>query len=142
MFPEAAIFKAPVPTLEAPIFKALPLVKETVLFPELLRETAPVKALLKPKLIELAPALKLEVPPTVKMPACPIPALAAVAIAVKLVPMLEAAKFRVLVSVIVAVVPLVKATLPVRLLLAPFVVRSIEVPAFKVVVPGTVSVPV
>src|SRR5580658_2002473 len=55
--------------------------------------------------------------------------------------MLEAAKFKVLVSVMVAVVPLVKATLPVKLLLAPLVVKSIEVPAFKVVVPGTVTVP-
>ena len=90
----------------------------------------------------LAPALKLEVPPTVKAPACPMPALAAVATAVKFVPMLEAAKFKVLVSVIMAVVPLVRATLPVKLLLAPLVVKSIEVPAFKVVVPGTVTVPV
>ena len=70
-----------------------------------------------------------------------MPALAAVATAVKFVPMLEAAKFRVLVSVIVAVVPLVSATLPVKLLLPPLVVKSIEVPAFKVVVPGTVTVP-
>src|SRR5580700_10823898 len=70
-----------------------------------------------------------------------MPALAAVAIAVRLVPILEAAKFKVLVSVMVAVVPLVKATLPVKLLLAPLVVKSIEVPAFKVVVPGTTTVP-
>ena len=70
-----------------------------------------------------------------------MPALAAVATAVKFVPILEAAKFRVLVSVIVAVVPLVKATLPVKLLLVPLVVKSIEVLAFKVVVPGTVTVP-
>ncbi len=48
---------------------------------------------------------------------------------------------RVLVSVIVALVPLVSATLPVKLLLAPLVLKSIEVPAFKVVVPGTVTVP-
>ena len=41
----------------------------------------------------------------------------------------------------VAVVPLVKATLPVKLLLPPLVVKSIDVPAFKVVVPGTVTVP-
>ena len=71
-----------------------------------------------------------------------MPALAAVAIAVKFVPMFEIAKFKGLVSVIVAVLPLVKATLPVKLLLVPLVVRSMEVPAFKVVVPGTVSVPV
>src|SRR5271170_167118 len=70
-----------------------------------------------------------------------MPALAAVAMAVRLVPIFETAKFKVLVSVIVAVVPLVSATLPVRLLLVPLVVKSIAVPAFKVVVPGTVTVP-
>ena|SRR5277367_2399265 len=70
-----------------------------------------------------------------------MPALAAVAIAVRFEPMFEAAKFKVLVSVMVAVVPLVKATLPVKLLLEPLVVKSIEVPAFKVVVPGTTTVP-
>src|SRR5277367_4124996 len=70
-----------------------------------------------------------------------MPALAAVAIAVRFEPMFAAAKFKVLVSVMVAVVPLVKATLPVKLLLEPLVVKSIEVPAFKVVVPGTTTVP-
>ena len=70
-----------------------------------------------------------------------MPALAAVAIAVRLVPIFEAAKFKVLVLVMVAVVPLVKATFPVKLLLPPLVVKSIEVPAFKVVVPGTTTVP-
>src|SRR5215472_12982765 len=70
-----------------------------------------------------------------------MPALAAVATAVKSLPIFEAAKFKVLISVIVAVVPLLRATLPVKLLLAPLVLKSIEVPAFKVVVPGTVTVP-
>ena len=139
--PLAVRFKLPVPTEEVPSTKARLLARETVELPELLRETAPVKALFSVREIALAPALKLEVPPTVKMPACPMPALAAVAMAVKFVPMLETAKFKVLVSVIVAVVPLVKATLPVRLLLAPLVLKSIEVPALSVVVPGTVTVP-
>src|SRR5579863_5936829 len=71
-----------------------------------------------------------------------MPALAAVAMAVKFVPMFEVAKFKGLVSVIVAVLPLVKATVPVKLLLAPLVLKLMEVPAFKVVVPGTVRVPV
>jgi len=71
-----------------------------------------------------------------------MPALAAVAMAVKFVPMFEAAKFKGLVSVIVAVLPLLKATLPVKLLAEPLVVKSMEVPAFKVVVPGTVRAPV
>lgn len=61
--------------------------------------------------------------------------------AVKLVPMLDAAKFKVCVLVRVVVVPLMSATLPVRLLLLPLVVKSIEVPASRVVVPGTTKVP-
>src|SRR6266404_3264186 len=63
-------------------------------------------------------------------------------IAVRFEPMVEAAKLRAWVLVIVAVVPLLKATLPVKLLLEPLVVKLIEVPAFRVVVPGTVSAPV
>src|ERR1700722_8103968 len=70
-----------------------------------------------------------------------MPAPTAVATAVKLLPIVEAAKFKVLVLVMLAVVPLVSATLPVKLLAVPLVVKSIEVPAFKVVVPGTVTVP-
>jgi len=141
MFPLAVKPSVPEPTEEVPRTKAPVLTKATLFAPELLRETAPVKALFKARLIALAPALKLAVPPTVKMPVCPIPALAAVAIAVKFVPIFEVAKFKVLVFVIVAVVPLVRATLPVKLLLLPLVVKSIEVPAFKVVVPGTTTVP-
>ena len=141
ILPLAVRFKPPVPTEEVPMDKAPPLTSETLLLPELFRETAPVKALLCVKLMALAPALKLEVPPTVKTPVWPMPALAAVAIAVKLVPMLEAAKFKVLVLVMAAVVPLIKATFPVRLFAVPLVVKSIEEPAFSMVVPGTVSVP-
>ena len=141
--PLAVRFKAPLPTEEVPMDKAPPLTKETALLPELLSDTAPVKLLpLCVKLMAFEPALKLEVPPTVKVPVWPMPALVTVAMAVKFVPMLEAAKFKVWVSVIVAVVPLVNATLPVRLLLVPLVLKSMEVPAFKVVVPGTVIVPV
>ena len=68
MLPLAVIPKVPEPTEEVPMTKAVPLVKATLLAPELLRETAPVKALLWVKLIAFAPALKLEVPPTVKIP--------------------------------------------------------------------------
>src|SRR5690348_12745679 len=64
------------------------------------------------------------------------------AIAMKFVPMVEVAKCKGWVFVIVVVVPLTKAAVPVRLLLLPFVVKSIEVPAFKVVVPGTTTEPV
>lgn len=56
--------------------------------------------------------------------------------------MFAAAKFSSCVLVMLADVPLVKATLPVKLLLAPLAVKSIEVPAFKVVVPGTLRAPV
>jgi len=141
IFPLAVKPRVPEPIELVPRAKALLFVRATLFAPELLRDTAPVKALFKPRLMALAPALKLAVPPTVMMPVCPIPALAAVAIAVKLVPIFAAAKFKVLVLVIVALVPLVNATLPVKLLLLPLVVKSIEVPAFKVVVPGTTTVP-
>jgi len=141
MFPLAVKASVPEPTELVPRAKAPVLTKATLFAPELLSVTAPVKALLKPRLIAFAPALKLAVPPTVMMPACPMPALAAVAIAVKFVPIVEVAKFKVLVFVIVAVVPLANATLPVKLLLLPLVVKSIEVPAFKVVVPGTTTAP-
>lgn len=102
--------------------------------PLLFKVTAPLKLFACVKLMAFAPALKLEVPPTVKAPVWPMPA----PVAVRFVPMLEAAKFKVLAFVIVAEVPLVRATAPTKLLLPPFVVKSIEVPAFKVVVPGTV----
>jgi len=110
--------------------------------PVLFKETAPAKLLLlcvKPMVF--APAFKVAVPPTVKAPTWLMPAPLAVAIAVKSVPMLEAAKTKDCVLVRVAVVPLVKATLPMKLLLLPLVVKSMEVPAFKVVVPGTTIVP-
>jgi len=142
MSPLAVKPSVPEPMALAPRTKAPLLTKVTLFAPELLSDTAPVKALLKPRLMALAPALKFAVPPTVKMPAWLMPALAAVAIAVKFVPIFEAAKFKVLVLVMVAVVPLVKATLPVKLLLLPLVVKSIAVPAFRVVVPGTTTAPV
>ena len=67
ILPLAVRFKSPVPTEELPRIKAPPFTSETSLLPELLRETAPVKLLpLCVKLMVLAPALKLEVPPTVK----------------------------------------------------------------------------
>jgi len=142
MLPLAARFKFPVPTEDVPRVTAVLFVSETALLPELLRERLPVKVLPAcVKLIALAPALKVEVPPTINAPVCPMPALVAVAMAVKFVPIFEAAKFKVLVFVMVAVVPLVKATFPVKLLLLPLVVKSIEVPALKVVVPGTTTAP-
>jgi len=121
-----------------------PLVLREALFEPLLFKLTALAKLLPVcvKLMALAPALKVAVPPTVNAPVCPMPALAAVAIAVKFVPIVEAAKFKALVFVIVAVVPLLKATFPVKLLLLPLVVKSIAVPAFRVVVPGTTTAPV
>jgi len=55
--------------------------------------------------------------------------------------MFAAEKINACVLVSVAEVPLVKATAPVKLLPLPLVVKSIAVPAFKVVVPGTVTAP-
>jgi len=70
-----------------------------------------------------------------------MPALAAVAKALKFVPIVEVAKIKGCVLVMLALVPLVSATVPLRLLAAPWVVKSIALPAFSVVVPGTVSAP-
>ena len=58
----------PAPTEILPKLKAEPLVRETLLLPLLERVTTPVKALFCVKVIPLAPAVKLEVPGTVKTP--------------------------------------------------------------------------
>lgn len=143
MLPLAVKFKSPVPTEEVPRLKAPPLTTETVLLPVLLKDTAPAKLLLLfVRRIALEPALKFAVPATVSAAVWPMPAPLAVAMAVKSLPMVDRAKFKVWVSVSVAEVPLVSETAPLRLLLVPLVVKSILLPAFKVVVPGTVSVPV
>jgi len=113
--------------------------KDTLLEPLLLKATAPLKLLpLCVKLMAFAPAVKEEMPPTVSAATWPMPA----PVAVKFVPMVEAAKFKAWVLVMLAVVPLTRETLPVKLLLAPLVVKLIELPALRVVVPGTVTVPV
>jgi len=93
------------------------------------------------KLMVFAPAFKVVVSPTVKAPTWLMPAPLAVAMAVKSVPIVDAAKIKDCVFVIVALVPLIKATLPIKLLLLPLVVKSMAVPAFNVVVPGTMIVP-
>lgn len=121
--------------MEAANCKAPLVVKAASKAPLLFKVTAPLRLLACVKLMAFEPALKLEVPPTVKAPDSERPA----PTAVRFVPMFEAAKLRVFVSLMAAVVPLVKLTAPTRLLLVPLVVKSIEVPAFKVVVPGTVT---
>ncbi len=78
--------KVPVPTEEAPIDKAMLLLTLTLLARELLSETAPVNTLALPKVIALAPAVKLAVPGTVKTPDCVI---APPAVAIKLPPLVK-----------------------------------------------------
>ena len=71
--PVAVIPKVPLPTDEEPNTKAPPLTRLTLLAPLLESDTAPVKALLALlKVMASAPALKLEVPPTVNAPDCVI----------------------------------------------------------------------
>src|SRR5579864_5482467 len=70
ILPLAVRLRLPVPTEEAPRLKAEPLTRETLLLPELLRETAPVKALLWVRVMPKPPVVKLEVPGTVKIPDC------------------------------------------------------------------------
>ena len=66
--PTPLILKVPVPTEILPRLKAEPLVRETLLLLLLESATAPVKALLCVKVMGLEPAVKLEVPGTVKTP--------------------------------------------------------------------------
>jgi len=114
------------------------LTNETLLAPLLFKDTAPTNWLpLSVKAMALAPAFMFVVPPTISAPVWLIPA----PTALRWVPMFEAEKSRACVLVSVAEVPLVKATAPVKLLLLPLVVKSIDVPAFKVVVPGTTTAP-
>lgn len=64
------------------------MVKETLLFPELVRATAPVKALeVLPKVIALAPAPKVEVP--VMMSPLPVWVIAPFEVTERLPPILE-----------------------------------------------------
>lgn len=76
------------PTLEAPSMVAWLLVRLILLVPELLKLIAPVSKLFWVKVIALAPALKLEVPGTVRIPFC---VMAPTALTVKLLPTEEAA---------------------------------------------------
>lgn len=72
MAPPEVRASVPVPTLDVPMTRAPLLVKATLLAPELESETAPVKALAEVKVMAFAPALKLEVPGTVRAPVCVI----------------------------------------------------------------------
>ena len=131
------MLRLPEPRAEVPRAKAPPFTRETVLLPELLRETAPPKLLaLCVKLMTFAPALKLERPPTVIVPVCPMPAPTVVRSPL----ILEVLKDKVCVLMMLVLVPLVRATLPVKLLAVPLALKSMKVPALKVEVPGTVSV--
>jgi len=110
-----------------------------LLAPLLLKVTAPVKALADVKVIGLAPAVKLEVPGTVKTPVCVI---APVALTIKLLPTVDAAKAKAwpLVKDTTKAPLLLKVTAPVNALLCVNVIAC--APAVKLEVPGTVNAPV
>src|SRR5581483_7341065 len=126
------------PTVEVPNAVAMLLVKLTALAPLLLRLTAPVNTLLCVNVIALAPALKLDVPGTVKIPVCVI---APVEDTVKFCPTDDVPN--------TVAIPLVKlmlfapllftATAPVNALLCVKVIGF--APAINVDVPGTVNTP-
>jgi hypothetical protein len=131
--------------LEVPNTKPIELVMDTSLVPLLERDTAPVKLLLAPlvdKLIPLAPALKLDMPGTTNAPVWLIAPLDTI---VKFCPTVEAANEVAMLLVKVTLLdPLLdKVIAPVKLLLAPLVVKSIVLaPALKLDVPVTDNVPV
>ena len=118
---------------------AIPLVKLTLFVPLLLKLTAPVSTLFCVKVIGLAPAVKLDVPGTVKDPVCVI---APVAVTVKFWPTLEAANTvaMLLVKLTLFVPVLLTVTAPVKALLCVRVIAF--APALKLEVPETVSTPV
>ena len=105
----------PVPTEEVPRMRVPKSVKATLEPPLLLSETAPLKALFCVKVMALAPVVKEEVPPTVKMPFC----VKAPELIVKFCPMVEAAKSSapLLVSETLLVPLLERVTAPVKALL-------------------------
>ena len=132
------------PRLDAANKVARLFVNVTLLLPLFERVIAPVKLLLAPlvvRLMALAPALKLEVPGTVKAPFC---VMAPFDIIVKLFPTLDAANkvARLFVNV-TSLAPLFERVMaPVKLLLAPLVLRLMALaPALKLDVPGTVKAP-
>ena len=133
------------PTLEAANTKAVLLFIATLFMPLLESVTAPVKLLLPPlvaKSIALAPALKLAVPGTVSAPVCVI---APFAVTVRLLPTLEAANTKAVLSLIeTSFMPLLESvTAPVKLLPLPLVAKSIALaPALKLDVPATPIAPV
>ncbi len=127
------------PTVDAASTVAILLVKETLLLPLLLKVMAPVKALALFKVIAFAPALKLDVPGTVRTPVCVIAPLEAT---VKLLPTVEAAStVAILLVKETLLLPLLfKVTAPVKAF-ALFKVIALA-PALKFDNPGTVNIPV
>src|SRR6185312_4356234 len=128
--------------LDVPRTNAPLLITLTLFAPELLSNTAPVKAFDCVNVIGLALALKLEIPGTVNAPVC---VRAPAEVIVRFWPTVEAAKIvpMLLVRLTLFVPLLESATLPVKLLLAPLVDKSIAfAPALKLDVPPTVNAPV
>ena len=126
------------PMLEVPKTKAIELVSDASLVLLFESDTAPVKLLLAPlvvKLIPFAPALKLEEPGTTNAPVCEIAPLETI---VKFCPTVDAASDVAMLLVKVTLLePLLdKVIAPVKLLIAPLVVKSIALaPALKLEVP-------
>lgn len=140
MIAPAAVTTKFLPIPDVPNIVALLLVRLTSLAPLLLKETAPVKTLFKVKVIAFAPALKLEAPGTVNIPVCVI---GPVAVAVKLLPTLDAANTKpmLFVTLTLLVTPeLLKVTAPVNALACVKVIGF--APAVKFAVPATVAAPV
>ena len=95
--------RLPVPRLRLPKVRALLLVKETVLLPLLLSETAPVKRLFCVSVMVLAPALKLEVPLTVSGP---VSVIAPAVVTLKFPEIVEVPKIRLLLFCSATLLPL------------------------------------
>ena len=140
-----AVRERVLPTPIVPVDNAALFVTVTAFAPLFERDTAPVKLLLVPlvdKSIALAPAVKLDVPGATNAPVCET---APTATIVKLLPTVDAASEVALLFVkVTLLVPLFESAIaPVKLLLVPFVVKSIALaPAVKLEVPGTVNAPV
>ena len=115
-------------------------VRDTAFAPLLLKVTAPVSKLFCVKVIALAPALKLEVPGTVKAPVCVIAPV--VDVTVKFCPTVDAANevAPVLVKLTAFAPLLLKVTAPVKALA--WVKVMAKAPVLKLEVPGTVKAPV
>src|SRR5471030_565607 len=130
------------PMVDVPKDKAMESVKLTSLVPLLESSTLPVNTLFKASVMALAPALKLEMPGTVKIP---VSVIAPLEMIVRFWTTVEAASevAMLLVNVTAFAPLLLRVSAPVKLLLAPLVLKSIVLlAALKLERPGTTKAPV